>query len=107
MTSGFMWVKIRGVPYVALAPNGQSTQYFSPGLAYQLGIESQLVAGLNLFGSGALILLGASAGKFMRGSRFQRPLVWVMAALALFAFSAELALFRRKVPGYPFRLLVS
>lgn len=102
MTSGYMWVRIRGAPYTVM--NHQGTQVFSPGLQMQLGIEAQIVATLNCVGAVALIALGTKIPT-IGNPQTRRIAVIITMAVVLLAFSAEIALFRRKLGHYPFRLI--
>lgn len=104
MTSGYMWVRIRGAPYTIV--NHQGTRVFAAGLHTQLGIEAQLVATLNCVGAVALIALGTKMPA-IKNPQVRRIAIVITMAIALLAFSAELALFRRKIGHYPFRLLFS
>ena len=42
-TSGYMWNKIKGAPYVAVDQSGK-TSWIAGGYQNQLGLESQVVA---------------------------------------------------------------
>lgn len=102
MTSGYMWVRIRGAPYTIIGHQG--TQVFASGLHAQLGIEAQMVATLNCVGAVALIALGTKVPAISNPQARRVAVIATMAA-TLLAFSAEIALFRRKLGYYPFRLI--
>lgn len=44
-TSGYMWNKIKNAPYIAVGQNG-AVSWVASGYQNQLGIESQVVAGI-------------------------------------------------------------
>lgn len=102
MMSGLMWVRIRGAAYVA--KGADRIEYYTSNTSTQLGIEAQIVACLNGTAALAMIALGGKIPAISSPAVRRAAVFFAMAALVL-AFSAELALFRRKFSGYPYRLL--
>lgn len=98
-----MWVRIRGAPYVGMARNG-GYQYFAPSLQSQLGVETQIVGVLNGCAAIAMIALTVKVPKIANPT-VSRVATFVSMAVIVCAVSAEVALFRRKMGSYPFRML--
>ncbi|WVQ78613.1 hypothetical protein IAT38_000699 [Cryptococcus sp. DSM 104549] len=102
-TSGFMWNKIKGAPYVAAGPGGK-VSWMASGYSNQLGLESQVVGavyGLLAFSIIALTLLVPSQTSPVK----QRFGVYLWLGMLLVVFSLLMKLFRLKNGGYPFSLL--
>lgn len=103
MTSGYMWVRIRSAPYVMYSQH--SIQYFAAGLQSQLGMETQIVGILN--GLSAISVIGLSTRvPSLKNPVLRRVLTILCSAIIAASFSAEVALFRRKMPSYPFKLFI-
>lgn len=97
-----MWVRIRSAPYTVQQRDG--LYYFAPGIQSMLGIEAQLVGLFNCIGAISMIALATRIPK-MENATYRRIAVITCITLVMVSFSAEIALFRRKVGAYPFRLL--
>ncbi|KZO95177.1 oligosaccharyl transferase subunit OST3/OST6 family [Calocera viscosa TUFC12733] len=99
MTSGYMFVQIRGMPY------SQRGSMIAGGFQNQYGIETNLVAALyGLLGSAylALILLVPRIPSPTR----QRASIYLWTGIVFVLFSILLSFFRIKNGGYPFKLLL-
>jgi len=104
MISGFMFVRIRGNPYVAAGPGGQA-QWIAGGFQNQFGMETQVVAfiyGLLSFSCLSLILFVPRIPSKMR----QGLAIYIWSGVATLVFSVLIAFFRLKNPGYPYRLFL-
>lgn len=104
MTSGYMWVRIRGVPYTIY--NNQHATFYAGGLQNMLGIESQIVASLNGVAALSLLALLTKIPK-LQNQQWRQIGIYSCLLITILSISAEIALFRRKVPAYPFRLLMA
>ncbi|OCF55997.1 oligosaccharyltransferase complex subunit gamma [Kwoniella mangroviensis CBS 10435] len=102
-TSGHMWNKIKNAPYVAAGPNGQIS-WIAGGYSNQLGLESQVVAGIyGLLGFSIIaltVLIPAQSSPIK-----QRVGVYLWLGMLIIVFSLLIKLFRMKNGGYPFALL--
>ncbi|EJU05753.1 hypothetical protein DACRYDRAFT_62405 [Dacryopinax primogenitus] len=99
MTSGYMFVQIRGMPYA------QHNSMIAGGFQNQFGIEVNLVAALyGLLGASylALILLVPRIPSPIR----QRASVYLWTGILFVLFSILISFFRIKNGGYPFKLLL-
>lgn len=110
MTSGFMWVRIRGAPYVSLERNGGGggggkVNYFAPGAQHQLGVETQIVGFLNSLAAIATIALTSKVPRKFPNQIYRHLLLTLCMLTIFIAFGVEIALFKRKMSGYPFKLL--
>ncbi|KAL9715164.1 oligosaccharyl transferase subunit ost3/OST6 [Leucoagaricus gongylophorus] len=97
MISGYMFTKIRGMPYVA--PGG----WIAPGFQSQYGQEVHVVAfiyGLLSFAFLMLLLVVPTQTSPTR----QRAQVYLWSAIIVIVYSLLLSLFRVKNRGYPFKL---
>ena len=103
MTSGYMWVRIRSAPYAAAGRDGKM-QSIAASLQNQLGVETHMIALLNGSAALAMIALSSVAPAISHGLA-RRMAVFACMAVIMVTFSAEVAIFRRKMGGYPFRLL--
>lgn len=98
-----MWVRIRGAPYATGGRDGRM-QFFAGTLQSQLGAESHLIIILN--GISALSVIILSSGVHKISHKLSRQVaIFICTTILMCAFSAEVAIFRRKMGGYPFRLL--
>ncbi|KAF8522288.1 dolichyl-diphosphooligosaccharide-protein glycotransferase [Hysterangium stoloniferum] len=104
MVGGYMFVRIRGMPYVAGDPNG-GVQLISPGFQSQYGIEVQIIAFIYGLLSLSFVVLTLLVPRQTSAAR-QRYGVYVWTGISLALFSVLLSVFRIKNPGYPFRLLL-
>ncbi|WWD16213.1 hypothetical protein CI109_100639 [Kwoniella shandongensis] len=102
-TSGYMWNKIKGAPYVAAGPGG-SVSWIANGYSNQLGLESQVVGGI--YGLLAFSIVALTVFVPAQSSPVkQRIGVYLWLAMLVVVFSLLIKLFRIKNGGYPFGLL--
>jgi len=102
-TSGHMWNKIKGAPYVQTGPGGR-TAWIAGGYSNQLGLESQVVGaiyGLLAFCIVVLTHLVPAQSSPVK----QRIAVYLWLGLLVVVFSLLMKLFKIKNGGYPFHLL--
>ncbi|CAD6576916.1 MAG: oligosaccharyl transferase subunit ost3/OST6 [Tremellales sp. Tagirdzhanova-0007] len=102
-TSGYMWNKIKGAPYVSVDQEGR-TSWIAGGYQNQLGLESQVVAatyGLLGFTIIALTIFVPAQSSPVK----QRIGVYIWLGMLLVVFSLLMKLFKLKNGGYPFMLL--
>ncbi|KAF4615316.1 hypothetical protein D9613_003071 [Agrocybe pediades] len=100
MTSGFMFTRIRNVPF-----NGGDGSWIAAGYQNQYGQEVQVVSfmyGLLAFSFLMLILVVPSQPSPSR----QRMQVYLWTAVIMIIYSVLVSLFRVKNRGYPFRLFL-
>ncbi|KAF8590605.1 oligosaccharyl transferase subunit OST3/OST6 family [Ramaria rubella] len=103
MVGGFMFVRIRGMPYVAGGQNG--AQLIAPGFQSQYGIEVQIIAFLYGVLSLGFVSLTLIVPRHASPAR-QRYGVYVWTGVSITLFSVLLSIFKIKNGGYPFRLLL-
>lgn len=103
MCSGLMWVRIRGAPLTAFDGKGRP-QYLSSTLQSQLGLETCLISMLNAIATLSTILITSKIPK-IRDPKYSRPATLICTVAVVCALSAQVLMFRRKMGGYPFRLL--
>lgn len=96
MLSGYMWVKIRGPPYMG---NG-AAQYFSPSPQSQLGVESRIVSCLNAV-TVIIFLLITKVTYKLNDNNKRRTAAMVMSLLYMASHASLLKIFAQKFPGYP------
>jgi len=101
MTSGYMFTRIRGMPY-----SGSGGQWVAPGYQNQFGQEVQVVA--MIYGSlaGAFLML-ILVVPYQTSPQRQRAQVYLWTGVIFIMFSVLVSLFRVKNRGYPFKLLLS
>ncbi|KAI6109004.1 hypothetical protein EV401DRAFT_2059780 [Pisolithus croceorrhizus] len=101
MTSGYMFTRIRGTPYVA--PDGS---WLAAGFQTQYGQEVQVVSLLSQMASlaGSFVLLILLVPQQSSPSR-QRTQIYIWTAINFIMFSLLVSVFRVKNRGYPFKLL--
>jgi len=102
-TSGFMFVRIRGSPWVARGQNNQP-QWMAGGYQNQYGMEVQVIGAIYLtaaFSYTALIFL---VPRISSPSK-QRLGVYIWCTLSVVLLAILLSFLRVKNPGYPFKLL--
>ncbi|KAF8201821.1 oligosaccharyl transferase subunit OST3/OST6 family [Pholiota molesta] len=100
MTSGYMFTRIRGVPY-----NGGDGNWIAAGYQNQFGQEVQVVAfiyGLLSFAFLMLILVVPLQSSPQR----QRLQVYLWTGVLMIIYSVLVSLFRVKNRGYPFKLFL-
>ncbi|OAX44674.1 hypothetical protein K503DRAFT_728980 [Rhizopogon vinicolor AM-OR11-026] len=100
MTSGYMFTRIRGVPYVG--PNGA---WIAQGFQNQFGQEVQVVTLVYGVLAGSFLMLIVVTPRQMSAVR-QRTQVYLWTAVNFLVFNILISLFRVKNPGYPFKLLI-
>jgi len=99
MTSGFMFTRIRGVPY-----SGGNGNWIAQGYQNQFGQEVQVVSfiyGLLSFAFLVLIMIVPYQSSPHR-QRIQIYMSWI---IIIFVYSVLISFFRVKNRGYPFKLL--
>ncbi|KIM29014.1 hypothetical protein M408DRAFT_329052 [Serendipita vermifera MAFF 305830] len=102
-TSGIMFVRIRGSPWVGRTKQGAS--WLAGGYQNQYGMEVQVIAGVYgtlAFSYVALIFL---VPRILSPTK-QRIAVYIWCCVILLLFSVLLSLFSVKNTAYPFRLLL-
>nr|GAT58663.1 predicted protein [Mycena chlorophos] len=100
MTSGYMFTRIRGSPYV-----GHDGSWIAGGYQNQFGQEVQVIAAVyGTLGFGFLMLIMVIPHQGT-GSR-QRLQVYLWTTIIVLVYSILIVLFKVKNRGYPFRLLI-
>ncbi|KAF9246503.1 hypothetical protein BU15DRAFT_40366 [Melanogaster broomeanus] len=99
MTAGFMFTRIRGVPYV-----GQDGSWIAGGYQNQFGQEVQVIAMLYGILAGSFLML-TIVTPYQKSPARQRTQVYLWTAVNFIAFSILVSLFRIKNRGYPFKLM--
>ncbi|EKM55563.1 uncharacterized protein PHACADRAFT_144077 [Phanerochaete carnosa HHB-10118-sp] len=100
MTGGFMFVRIREMPYT-----GNDGQWIAAGYQNQFGQETQVVGLLYGLLSASFLMLTMVA-PYQTSPRRQQWQVWLWSAVICIIFSVLVSLFRVKNRGYPFKLLI-
>ncbi|KAI0720999.1 oligosaccharyl transferase subunit OST3/OST6 family [Cerioporus squamosus] len=100
MTSGFMFVRIRGMPQ-----SGANGQWIAPGYQNQFGQEVQVVSFIYGLLASAFLMLTLVTPYQTHPFR-QRLQVYLWSGVILVMFSVLISLFRVKNRGYPFKLLL-
>lgn len=98
-----MWVRIRGAPLTAFDGKGRP-QYLSSTLQSQLGLETCLISMLNAIATLSTIFITSKIPK-IRDPKYSRPATLICTVAVVCSLSAQVLMFRRKMGGYPFRLL--
>ncbi|RMZ82340.1 hypothetical protein DV738_g1769, partial [Chaetothyriales sp. CBS 135597] len=101
-TSGHMFNHIRKVPYVTGDGRG-GISYFAGGFQNQVGMETQIVAGIYALLSFATISLALKAPR-IKDKRTQQLAIIIWASVLWGVYSFLLNVFRIKNGGYPFWL---
>ncbi|RMD39551.1 hypothetical protein DV735_g5583, partial [Chaetothyriales sp. CBS 134920] len=101
-TSGHMFNHIRKVPYVTGDGRG-GISYFAGGFQNQVGMETQIVAGIYALLSFATISLSLKAPR-IKDKRTQQLAIIIWASVMWGVYSFLLSVFRVKNGGYPFWL---
>jgi len=99
MTSGFMFTRIRGVPYT-----GGNGNWIAQGYQNQFGQEVQVVSFIYGLLSFSFLVLTMLVPYQSSPSR-QRIQVYLSWFVIMFVYSVLISLFRIKNRGYPFKLL--
>jgi len=100
MTSGYMFTRIRGVPF-----SGGDGQWIAPGYQNQFGQETQVVAMIYGLLGGAFLMLTVITPYTASPAR-QKAQVYLWSIVIFIMYSVLLSLFRVKNRGYPFKLLL-
>ncbi|KAI9571533.1 hypothetical protein HD554DRAFT_203271 [Boletus coccyginus] len=99
MTSGFMFTRIRGVPYA-----GQDGSWIAGGYQNQFGQEVQVVS--MIYGTlAASFLMLTIVTPYQKSTARQRTQVYLWTFVNFLVFSILISIFRIKNRGYPFKLL--
>lgn len=115
LISGSMFVRIRNAQFAGLAADGKTISYFMQGqISNQFAIESQIITILySILGCSILGLIFvapkiqkiyASREQSTKGSIIQLLLVAFFCLVMYIFYSALVAVFILKSPGYPFKL---
>ncbi|KII88486.1 hypothetical protein PLICRDRAFT_54324 [Plicaturopsis crispa FD-325 SS-3] len=100
MTSGYMFTRIRGMPYT-----GAGGQWIAAGYQSQFGQETQVVAGIYGILAVSFLMLTVVTPYQSSQSR-QRTQIYLWTTVILIIFSILVSLFRVKNRGYPFKLFL-
>ncbi|KAF7304898.1 hypothetical protein MKEN_01204100 [Mycena kentingensis (nom. inval.)] len=100
MTSGYMFTRIRGAPYV-----GQDGSWIAGGYQNQFGQEVQVIAVVYGTLGFAFLMLTMVIPNQSTGQR-QRVQVYLWTTIITLVYSILIVLFKAKNRGYPFRLLL-
>lgn len=101
-TSGYMWNRIKGAPYVTAGQGGQ-VNWIAQGYGNQYGLETQVVAVLYASLAGAVVIL-TTLIPAQANTNKQRVGVLLWVALIVVLYSFLIRLFKIKNGGYPFGL---
>ncbi|KAF8334297.1 uncharacterized protein EI90DRAFT_3051724, partial [Cantharellus anzutake] len=101
-TAGFMFTRIRGMPFMQVTREG--ARWIAGGYSNQYGAETYVVA--TLYGTLALtqVALIILVPRIRKRNQ-QRAAVYVWSFVTIILYSVLMSLFRVKNSGYPFRLL--
>ncbi|KAF9227902.1 hypothetical protein BS17DRAFT_774472 [Gyrodon lividus] len=99
MTAGFMFTRIRGVPYT-----GQDGSWIAGGYQNQFGQEVQVVAMIYGILAGSFLML-TIVTPYQKSPARQRTQIYLWTAVNFIVFSILVSLFRIKNRGYPFKLM--
>ncbi|KAI0690044.1 oligosaccharyl transferase subunit OST3/OST6 family [Cytidiella melzeri] len=99
MTGGFMFVRIRGMPY------NEGGNWIAAGFQTQFGQETNVVALIYGLLAGAFLMLTMVA-PYQTSKARQQMQVWLWSIVVFVMFSVLISLFRVKNRGYPFKLLL-
>ncbi|KAJ1731622.1 oligosaccharyl transferase subunit ost3/OST6 [Coemansia biformis] len=104
MTSGLMWNRINEPPYVGQTRTGDAV-LFAPSQNQQFGVETQIVATAYATCALCVVLLVGHVPRVANSE--QRTLVtFLIVASLVLVYSYLNSVFRLKMPGYPYRLLL-
>ncbi|KIJ69370.1 hypothetical protein HYDPIDRAFT_145351 [Hydnomerulius pinastri MD-312] len=99
MTAGYMFTRIRGVPYTG--PDGS---WIAGGYQNQYGQEVQVVSLVYGILAGSFLML-TIVTPYQKSPARQRTQVYLWTAVNFVVFSILVSLFRVKNRGYPFKLM--
>ncbi|KAF8559596.1 hypothetical protein OG21DRAFT_1502836 [Imleria badia] len=99
MTSGFMFTRIRGVPYA-----GHDGSWIAGGYQNQFGQEVQVVSMIYGILAASFLML-TIVTPYQKSPARQRTQVYLWTFVNFLVFSILVSLFRIKNRGYPFKLL--
>jgi len=100
MTSGYMFTRIRGVPYT-----GNNGEWIAPGYQNQFGQEVQVVAVIYGVLTMAFLVLIVVIPRQSSSPR-QKAQVYLWTAVIMIVYSILVAVFRVKNRAYPFKLFL-
>ncbi|KAJ2766368.1 oligosaccharyl transferase subunit ost3/OST6, partial [Coemansia nantahalensis] len=104
MTSGYMWNRINAPPYMGQTRTGDAL-LFAPVQNQQFGVETQIVATAYATCALCVVFLVQHIPRVASGE--QRTLATFLAVASLvLVYSYLNSVFRLKMPGYPYRLLL-
>ncbi|KAJ1891053.1 oligosaccharyl transferase subunit ost3/OST6 [Kickxella alabastrina] len=104
MSSGFMWSRINTPPYVGQTRSGDVV-LFAPTNNQQYGVETQIVAATYAVCALCIVALVRHVPRIPNVD--QRNFVTFMFVIALImSFSYLNSVFRMKMPGYPYKMLL-
>ncbi|KAJ2780490.1 oligosaccharyl transferase subunit ost3/OST6 [Coemansia javaensis] len=104
MTSGFMWNRINAPPYMGQTRTGDAV-LFAPTQNQQYGVETQIVASAYAACALCVVLLVRHVPRVSGPEQRTLVTLLVVASLVLM-YSYINSVFRLKMPGYPYRLLL-
>ncbi|KAG1715701.1 hypothetical protein ID866_1464 [Astraeus odoratus] len=99
MTSGYMFTRIRGMPYT-----GNDGSWIAGGYSNQYGQEVQVLSFVYVILAGSFLMLVLVVPRQLSPAR-QRTQIYVWTAVNFIVFSALVSIFRVKNRGYPFKLM--
>lgn len=103
-TSGYMWTRIQGAPFMSFEPTGAPI-YITAGFQAQYGVESLLLIALYASFVASILVLTRFAPK-IESPILQRVVVVAGALALVLQYGLFAHMFSYKNPGYPFRLLL-
>ncbi|KAH8919351.1 hypothetical protein BT69DRAFT_1246530 [Atractiella rhizophila] len=103
MVAGHMWNQIRHPPYFTPTRDG-SINYIAGGYSNQFGVETHIVSALYGCLAFTCYTLAITLPKIPDRTR-QRVGIYLWTLILMMMFGVLMQLFRKKNPGYPFRLL--
>ena len=98
MTSGAMWVRIRDAPF----RTRDGSKYIADGIQSQFGAE--VLASVVLNGAAFLALLSVGSND-IKSRALRRISLFLSMGIVVFAMGIQIAIFKAKLPSYPFRLI--
>jgi len=104
MTSGLMFVRIRGNPYVAVGRDGKA-EWIASGFQNQFGMETHVVAFIYGMLSLSCLALVVFAPRLTSAWK-QKTVIFLWSGIATVVYAVLLSFFRLKNPGYPYRLFL-
>jgi len=100
MTSGYMFTRIRGSPFM-----GQDGSWIAGGFQNQFGQEVQVIA--VVYGTlGFAFIMLTMVIPYQTGAQRQRFQIYLWSTIIMLVYSILIVLFKVKNRGYPFRLLL-